>query len=196
VIDTTFEGERLIVKPVGYLINTAAGLQGEPGVFYQYIMAENGLFLQAKNEHLAARICIADQLVRGLAPIDGHIELRHGRIPLHLLNLALSTFCTKPGIEQYLAITWEADGYHLRIPLQSGTGGSVKYEVLPDTVMDIHSHAGKVSTFFSSTDDKDEQGFMLYAVVGGLLDLCPTVEIRIGVYGYFMPLERGDIFVS
>ena len=69
------------------------------------------------------------------------------------------------------------------------------YETLPGTVLDIHSHVGGGPPHFSAIDDHDEQGFCLYVVVGDLRNLCPTVELRLGVYGYFMPLEKEEVFV-
>ena len=182
------------MKPAGYLINTTSGLQGESGVFYDYIMSSEGLFLRAKNAHLAATVCIAPQLVRGLAPIAESIQLLHGKIPMYFLNLALSVLCIKPDIEQYLALTWQGN-YSWGIPSQTQTAASVTYETLPDTVLDIHSHTGGVPPHFSPIDDHDEQGFCLYAVAGDLRNLFPTVELRLGVYGYFMPLNKEDIFV-
>ena len=62
---------------------------------------------RAKNAHLAATVCIAPCEIRGLAPLKEDIQLLHGKIPLYLLNLALSVLIAKPDIEQYLAITWE-----------------------------------------------------------------------------------------
>lgn len=182
-----------MAKPVGYLINTAAGLQGEPGVFFQYIMADGGLFLQAKNAHLAATVCIAPGEVRGLVPLAVSVQLLHGKIPMYFLNLALSVLCIKPDIEQYLAITWQ-DKYTISIPAQSQTAASVAYETVPGAVLDIHSHVGGVPALFSSIDNHDDQGFCLYAVVGGLRDLCPTVNLRCGIYGYFIPLDNKDVF--
>ncbi len=183
-----------MTKPVGYLTNSLTGLQGEAGVFYDYILAGNGLFLQAKNAHLAATICIAPQVVRGLAPLEEDIQLLHGKIPMYFLNLALSVLCIKPDIEQYLALTWQ-DNYSLGVPSQSQTAASVTYETLPGTILDIHSHVGGVPPHFSGIDDHDEQGFCLYAVAGDLRGLFPTVNIRIGVYGYFLPLKKEDVFV-
>jgi hypothetical protein len=183
-----------MTKPVGYLTNSLTGLQGEAGVFYDYILAGNGLFLQAKNAHLAATICIAPQVVRGLAPLEEDIQLLHGKIPMYFLNLALSVLCIKLDIEQYLALTWQ-DNYSLGVPSQSQTAASVTYETLPGTILDIHSHVGGVPPHFSGIDDHDEQGFCLYAVAGDLRSLFPTVNIRIGVYGYFLPLKKEDVFV-
>ncbi len=183
-----------MTKPVGYLTNSLTGLEGENGIFYNYILATDGLFLRAKNAHLAATVCIAPAEVRGLAPLAENIQLLHGKIPMYILNLALSVLCIKPDIEQYLAVTWQ-DNYTLAIPSQSQTAASVTYETLPGTVLDIHSHTGTVPARFSGIDNKDEQGFCLYAVVGDLHNLFPTVELRLGIYGYFMPLEKENIFV-
>lgn len=182
-----------MTKPAGYLINTPAGLEGEAGVFYDYLLCGNGLFLRAKNAHLAATVCIAPQLVRGLAPLEESIQLLHGKIPTELLSLALSVLIIKPDIEQYIAIVWN-DGYSLKIPTQQGNPGSVNYETPENRVMDIHSHTGAVPPQFSMIDNHDEQGFGIYAVVGDLRNLFPTVEIRLGVYGYFMEINKNEVF--
>jgi hypothetical protein len=183
-----------MTKPVNYLINSLTGLEGEPGVFYDYTLAADGLYLRAKNPQLAVTVCVAPQVVRGLAPLKEEIQLLHGKIPLYFLNLALSILCLKPDIEQYLAVTWQGN-YSLNIPPQLQTAGSVMYETLHGTVLDIHSHVGGVPAHFSSIDNRDEQGLCLYAVVGDLRNLCPTIELRLGIYGYFMPLGKEDVFV-
>ena len=104
-----------MTKPVGYLINSPAGIEGEPGVFYDYILAAGGLYLRARTAHLAAMVCIAPCEIRGLATLKEDIQLLKGKIPLHLLNLALSILTVNPEIEQYLAITWE-NGYRVKTP--------------------------------------------------------------------------------
>ncbi len=183
-----------MTKPVNYLINSLTGLEGEPGVFYNYILAGNGLYLRAKNAHLAATVCIAPQEIRGLASLEENIQLLHGKIPLYFLKLALSILCIKPDIEQYLAVNWWGN-YSLNVPSQLQTDVSVIYETLPGTVLDIHSHVGGVPARFSGIDNRDEQWLCLYAVVGDLRHLCPTIELRLGVYGYFMPLGKEEVFV-
>ena len=183
-----------MTKPVNYLINYLTGLEGEPGVFYDYVMAGNGLYIRAKNLHLAVTVCVAPQVVRGLAPLKEDIQLLHGKIPLYFFNLALSIICIKSDIEQYLAVTWQGN-YSLTVPSQLQTAGSVTYKTLPNTVLDIHSHVGGVPAHFSGIDNQDEQGLCLYAVVGDLRNLCPTIELRLGIYGYFIPLKKEDIFV-
>jgi hypothetical protein len=183
-----------MTKPVGYLTNSLTGIEGEPGVFYNYILAAGGVYLRAQNQFLAATVCIAPGEIRGLAPLKEDIELLHGKIPLYLLNLALSVVIAKPDIEQYLVIIWE-NGYVIKRPSQQATSVSVTYETLPDTVLEIHSHTGEVPAHFSPIDDHDELGFGLYAVVADMGNLFPTLEIRLGIYGYFLPLSQSEVFI-
>ncbi len=185
-----------MTRPAGYLIETRGLREGMPGVFCDYIMAANGLFLQANNEHMAASVCIAPAEVRGLAPLQEYIQLHHGRIPLRFLELALSVLCASPDVERYLAVTWQDGCYSLREPDQVRNAGSVTYETLPGTVLDLHSHTGSMPAHFSCIDNRDEQGFRIYCVVSGLRSLFPEVELRCGVYGYFLPVSKEEIFVS
>ena len=180
------------MRPVGYLLNKKEGLGGEPGLFYNYILAENGLFIRTENPLIKGTLCISPVEIRGLRPLEEQIELVHGKIPRRLYDLSVSILMTSSDREQYLAITWENE-YRLRIPAQERNGASVKYEKLPSSVMDIHSH-GHMDAFFSSTDDSDEQGLRLYMVVGKLDTLLPEVELRLGIYGYFGSLLVEEIF--
>lgn len=183
------------MKPVGYLANSEGGLAGEPGLFYNYITAGNGLFVRAESQLLRATVHIAGAMVRGLRPLEETVELPKGRIPRHIHDLALSIFFAdryRDYREHYLAVTWEGE-YHLRDPSQDATTASVNYERLPSTVLDIHSH-GTIKAFFSMQDNRDEQGLRLYIVVGRLDTLIPEMEMRVGVYGYFAPLSFEDVF--
>jgi len=167
-------------------------LVGVPGLFYDYILAENGLFVRAQSPLLEATLNITPAEVRGLLPLEEKVRLPKGRIPRSIYDLALSVVSADRYHEHYLAVTWE-DGYQLRVPWQSGSSSGVQYEVLPNTVLDIHSH-GDMRAFFSATDDKDEQGLCLYMVVGRFNTLFPEVELRVGVYGYFAPVWAKEVF--
>ena len=180
------------MRPVGYLLNKREGLEGEPGLFYDYILAEDGLFIRAENPLIKGTLCISPVEIRGLSPLKESIELTHGKIPRHLYDLSVSILMAGSDREQYLAVTWENE-YRLRMPGQDRNGASVKYETLPTSVMDIHSH-GHMKAWFSGTDNTDEQGLRLYMVVGRLDTLLPEVELRLGVYGYFIPLSVEDVF--
>jgi PRTRC genetic system protein A len=177
---------------VGYLLNTERGQEGEPGPFYNYILAGNGLFVRAKSPFLQATVMIAYAPVRGLLPLEETVELPMGSIPRYIYDLALSIFFSNRRQEHYVAVTWEGE-YRLRVPFQEPGECGVRYERLPSTVLDIHSH-GTMRPFFSGTDDRDEQGFRLYMVVGRLDTLVPEVEMRVGVYGYFAPVQFEEVF--
>jgi PRTRC genetic system protein A len=180
------------MRPVGYLVNERGGPVGEPGLFYDYILAGNGVFVRARSPLLEATVLTGLADVRGLAPLEEKVELTWGKIPWLLYNLAVSALAATPDRERYLAVTWEGE-YHLRVPPQEGNPGGVQYDRLPNTVLDIHSH-GAMSAFFSFTDDRDEQGLRIYMVMGKFNTLFPDMELRVGVYGYFAPLILNQVF--
>ena len=180
------------MRPAGYLVNTGGGIEGEPGQFYDYILAQNGLFIRAQNPLLEATVLIAPAEARGLRPLREGVRLTRGKMPRYLYDLAISVLCADRLQERYAAVTWH-DGYHLEMPPQEGRSAGVSYERLPGTALDIHSH-GAMKAFFSMTDNQDEQGLGLYMVVGKLDTLIPEVLLRVGVYGYFAPIETGEVF--
>ena len=168
-----------MIRIAGYLVNHPTGLEGERGVGYDYILASNGLFIRAANAHLKVIIPIAEAEVRGLGPVTPGVSLQHGKIPVWLWDLAVSAFVGSPRTEMYLAYTWEDGVYHLKHPKQESTSIAVKYERLPNTVLEVHSHAS-MPAFFSHTDTEDEKGFGLFGVVGRLDEEHPEVRLRLG----------------
>ena len=180
------------MKPVGYLLNTGESVSGEPGAFYDYILASNGLFVRAGNPLITATVLVAPAEIRGLAPLGERVEFTHGKVPRALYDLAISVVAADPLREHYLAVTWEG-AYRLRAPAQDGSSGGVSYERLPATALDIHSH-GTMRAFFSGTDNRDEQGLRLYMVIGRLDTLLPEVKLRVGVYGCFALIDVEEVF--
>jgi len=213
------------MRPVGYLKKQTDGLEGERGLYYDYVLASNGLFIEAEGKLIAARVPVAECEVRGLAPLEPRVALRYGRIPRHFFDLALNTMLTTPDKERYVAVTWN-QGYHISVPEQAadkeqlgegigdghGSGAGVAY-LNPDSVLlDMHTHP-KMRAGFSFTDNRDETGLKLYAVVGHVghyrevtpdLDHetamgyiqsnCPAIRLRVGVYGYFYQIAWADVF--
>ena len=187
------------MNPVGYLTNTVQGLVGDPGIGYDYILAANGVFLRASNPLLTATIQIAPAEVRGLAPLTESLELVNGRIPLELIQntLTFDTLGHREFYERefYMAVVWQDGVYHEVIPGQHGSPASVEYQRPRHALLDLHTH-GKMSAFFSGTDDRDEQGFQLYAVLGRLDQPVKEVALRLGVYGCFAPLAWDEVFIE
>lgn len=180
-----------MTKLVGYLTNQPEGLLGEKGIYYNYITASNGLFIEAENSLISARIPIAECSIRGLAPLKQKITLLYGSIPQRFFDLALNLFLSDIRIEHYVAVVGDA-GYHFSIPVQDRSAGGVVYEAGENIVLEMHSH-GEMRASFSPTDDKDDAGLKLFGVIGNL-DKSPVVKLRIGVYGYFQDLSWKEVF--
>jgi PRTRC genetic system protein A len=181
------------VKAVGYLLNTPGGPAGEPGPFYNYILAGNGLFLEADKPLLRARLRLAEARVRGLRPLEPFLELRHGKIPAHLLALLVGAMGARPDREMFASIIWDGERYALRLPEQEADGGHVTYQTIRGTVVGIHSHGG-MEAFFSDTDDRDDQSFLVSLVLGRVDSLLPQIRARLCVYGYLAPVRLGEVF--
>jgi len=179
---------------VGYLINQSDGFHGRRGIAYDYILAGNGLFIEASGPHISACIQASDTPVRGLAKWQSRVELHHGKIPGHLWELALNLMLADRHREVYLAITWDFGSYHIHQPNQKQGAASVEFETIPDTVLDLHSHGAIGKAFFSAQDNRDEQGLKLYGVVSEPFDLVAVVMIRVGAYGYFQDMKWSDVF--
>ena len=105
------------MKPVGYLVKHPDGLSGETGLFYNYILASNGLFIKTESAIIAACIPVAECEVRGLAPMETKVTLTYGSIPQRFWDLALDIFLANPDIEHYVAVT-AAAGYHFYVPVR------------------------------------------------------------------------------
>lgn len=178
----------------GYQVYQGHRLLGQLGIAYNYIMAGNGLFIESKGRYVSARIPISGNIdIHGLPALNPHITMHHGRIPGRFFDLALSVMLARPEVEVYIGIARDEAGYRLVIPDQETGPASVRYQVPSDVVVDLHSH-GAMGPGFSSIDNKDDQGLRIYGVVGDLLDDKPSVNLRIGVYGYFMPVRWEDVF--
>ena len=181
--------------PVGYLVNHPAGLTGVMGIGYDYVLGSGGVYVQSESAHLTARVLVAPCEVRGLAPVAKKVVLGHGPIPVHVLELGLRWFRTAPDTERFFAVRWEGCAYGLVVPPQAGTATSLAYRPPAGVVAEFHSH-GSARAFFSDTDDRDEQGFRFYGVVGRLDTPRLELSLRVGVYGHFAPVNWSQVFAG
>ncbi len=179
------------MNEIGYRIKTEDGIHGERGLFYDYILAGNGIFIEAENKVISARIPVAACDIRGLAPLETKFSLTYGSIPQRFFDLALDYFLADTTREQYAGVVADA-GYHFYIPVQNKEGSTVTYELGSQVVLDLHSH-GCMGAFFSSKDNEDEKGLKMYGVVGSL-EKTPIIKLRLGVYGYYLPLSWQEVF--
>lgn len=166
------------------------------GQAYEYVVSADGLWVQAENEHLAARVPIAHCEVRGLAALHPVFTLKHGFIPRDLWVPIVDVARAWAAEGQEVLLTVRHDprlGYHLVVPQQATSPTEVAYVPAPDVVLEIHSHH-RYPARFSVLDDADEQRLAVYGVLGRLDTDHPQIRLRVGVYGYFMDVAWGDVF--
>ena len=180
-------------EPAGYLVNHPKGVRGAQGVGYDYVIAGNGVFAQAENPNLTARVQLAKCNIKGLKPTTAKIHLPQGKIPLGILEMGIKWFRQNPGVERYFAVQWDGSQYLPVIPEQQGGAASLSYHSLESAVLEFHSH-GRLAAFFSGTDDRDEQGFRLYGVAGKMDRMETELRLRVGVYGYFQEIPPEEVF--
>ena len=179
--------------PVGYLVNRKDGLAGVQGIGFDYVLGAGGLYVQSESAHLTARVLAAPCTVRGLAPVTEKVELAHGAIPVRLFEAGVRWFMDDPDTERFFAVRWDGSSYRLVVPPQVGNATSLAYAPPAGVVAEFHSH-GRSRAFFSATDDRDEQGFRIYGVVGRLNSDRPELSLRVGVYGHFATLDWPQVF--
>lgn len=185
---------------VGYLV-ARDGPPPPAGLAYDYLLGGDGLWLAAENAALRVRAPVARCAVRGLPPLGGRCELRHGRIPGWIWAGCAETarLWGLARLEVLLLVTCDATGrYALVIPEQTTTATRVRY-VAPSLppgatiALALHSHHA-MSAYFSATDDRDEQGLAIYGVLGRLDTGRPEVALRAGAYGAWLPIPWDDVF--
>jgi len=136
--------------------------------------------------------------VRGLPPIYPSFEVRTGKVPGELWRhmVAVARSWAEREREVMLIVTYEEmAGYQLFVPRQATSSTSIVYRPRDRTVLEIHSHH-RFPARFSPVDDADEQRLCLYGVLGRLDRQRPEVALRVGAYGYFLPVAWESIFAG
>lgn len=183
------------MTPVDYLV-AREGPPARSGVAYDYVLAGDGLYVATENAHLSARVPVSSVDVRGLAPIGGACTLRHGPLPFAIWDVMarLSRAAAADGTEVLFAVRFEPErGYRLGIPPQLASATGVTFSRADSVVLEVHSH-GRAPAYFSPTDTADEQRLRLYGVIGHADRPRPDVCLRVGAYGYYLPLAWTDVF--
>ena len=171
-----------------------AGITGIRGIYYDYVWAGNGLFVQSQNELIAARVIHHEGITKGLQPIGEKLELKTGRLPASQFELILGWMMAEPEKERFFAVAKDEERYKIITPVQEGTGSRVTYDRPSEQLLaEFHSH-GHHGAFFSTTDDADEQGFRIYGVLGKTNTPQPKLALRVGVYGHFGPALWENVF--
>lgn len=193
----------MIPELVKYRVAAAPELGPVAAPLYEYVLAANGLFLRAEREGLAATVPVSACEVRGLFPVNPGVRLAYPRVAAARLSavfkLARRAAQFQPR-ESLFYFLWEKERgrWRLHLPPQTRRPDSVEPAADADrshyekAVIEIHSHHD-MPAFFSETDDRDEQGFRLYGVIGRI-NYVPEIRLRVGVYGYHYEIPANQVF--
>jgi PRTRC genetic system protein A len=180
-----------------HVATTAAPLP-PPSVGITWIWAANGLWKRGTDQHLDILVPVkswsADEpSSAGLATLLPSVRWRNraarrlpGALLQHVLDHARLAADERQGvarpIEQHYCFVQRDGKLRLVVPVQRATAGSVRYRQPDgDVLLDLHSHHG-MAAYFSATDDRDDAGLSVSAVIGRIYDQ-PQLLVRLNCYG-------------
>lgn len=181
---------------VDYLVARDGAPPVPSGLAYDYVLGGDGLYVSAHNAALRARVPVCRANIRGLPPLGSACELAHGRIPVGLWGrmARLSRWAAAHDAEMLFAVAHDpGGGYQLRLPAQVASPTRVDFARPEAVLLEVHSHA-RARAFFSPTDTGDEQRLRIYGVIGRAEEARPEVRLRVGAYGYFLPVPWDAVF--
>lgn len=178
-----------------------------PGI--DWIYAANGLFKRGTNPQLTlvAKICPIDADVPGLAQLLPSV--RWTAWPRRITGALLQPLLrdaqmagsdgadgglVRPIEKQYFIVHRDNDVRLVAPRDQLGTAGSLRY-TMPERgalLVDLHSHHA-MRAYFSSTDDRDDQGLSVSAVIGNIY-VRPEIVVRMNIYGHHAPIPATMVF--
>ena len=168
-----------------------------PDCLYAYIMAGNGVFLYAKRDDLEVLIPISGAAIAGLPALEPFVNMPHVPVTLmhHILQASKENLPNE--ILFWFNFNHDLQVWNLDAPLQFCRPASVFPMDQADplgikALIDLHSHA-VMDPFFSPTDNKDEQGFRIFAVIGKVNEE-PLILVRVGVYGNYWNIPADMAF--
>lgn len=163
-----------------------------PGI--TWIWAANGIYKRGVSSELDLLIPVGvGWPAPGLAPLLPHVrflrwpERLHGAFLTPLLEDArrasVGGTILRPIEKQYFFV-WR-DGVRVVAPKgQDASAVHLRYS-MPQSgpvLLDVHSHHG-MEAYFSATDDRDDAGLSVSAVIGTIYTR-PTIVTRINVFGH------------
>jgi len=188
---------------VNHLLATSEDLPPITAPLYEYVTAESGVFKRARRDVMSATIPVCMGRIKGLKPVKPELITDFDRVPESIMIkiLEVSAEAARQELEALFYLSLQSREWRLEIPRQIQRYDSVEpcekgagspYE---RAVIEIHSHH-RMPPRFSPEDDRDETGFRIYGVIGSLnpaRDYWPAINLRLGVYGDWWPLQADRI---
>ena len=178
-----------------------------PGPGIAWIWAANGIFKLGQDAH--RRVLVR---VGSVPDVPGLVSLAPGvtwfNLPRLLPGQILSAMLIharkaeaptafngfRRPIEAQYHVTLEGARIKVRVPEQTATPGSVVYQMTDAPVLlDLHSHHA-MPAYFSATDDRDDTGLGVSAVIGRIFHTRPEIVVRLCCYGHTHIVPAWTIF--
>ncbi|MFB2920372.1 Mov34/MPN/PAD-1 family protein [Aerosakkonema funiforme] len=164
----------------------------------EYWLSRNGVFVRAQRQGIKACFPIANCRIAGLVAIEPYFQMEYPRVPMEITKLMLLLSEEAGENEILFHLSFQTEHWHLKVPAQIATPTSVtplissldsSYE---RALIEVHSHAN-MSSEFSETDNREETGFRIFAVLGKLKSQ-PEINARIGIYSHFYSIPASWVF--
>lgn len=167
---------------------------------YQYVVAQNGLFIRAEDSRIEACVLITPARLNGLAQVAPYARLKVDRVPGVWLHSVLRSARRAMPNEAMYQFIWDGaqnnavtHTWRCVMPGQIQSPTALRFDDDGQAVVDLHSH-NSMPAFFSDMDDADEGGLRFYAVVGKIDTAQPEIRVRVGVYGHHMAVPAELVF--
>jgi hypothetical protein len=193
-------------SPIALVNARLSGVEQAPAPLGTYILARHLILLEAEREEFRARVPVA-LVVPPILQLPDEPPGFGWKVPpppIEMLTHQVLPFfvCARQEdsgkqTEALANLVWSGSSWSTHFPRQlAGPAGVQTSEPLPaGAVVQLHSHA-QMKPFWSSTDNADEQGFLIYGVVGRIGAPAPQLLLRVGINGHWLPLRWNDVFRS
>jgi len=171
---------------------------------YEYVMAGNGIFIRGARREFQVQFCITPCTIRGLAELEPSLNLNALFVPQTLVEemLRRARLAQDPQgrpceivfhLELDATCKWQCHvPAQKQSPMRSKPRDDSSTSSYARACIELHSHVDMQASF-SSTDDQDEQGFRIYAILG-CISTKPVMRVRIGMYGYRQDIPAKWVF--
>ncbi|CAG0981250.1 hypothetical protein ANRL3_02144 [Anaerolineae bacterium] len=198
-----------MTDPIPNLVDYRIAKHGIPlspmeASLYEYVMAGNGIFVRGARREFQTQFCIQPFVVRGLQELAPALAINGPHVPREIVSemLRLARLARdKKGQPCEIVFHLELDEslvWQCNVPSQWQSAMRAKpIDDSPDSTyakacIEVHSHVN-MHAGFSRTDDDDEQGFRVYAVLG-CVSTRPVIRVRVGLYGYRHDIPASWVF--
>lgn len=180
----------LMAPRFGSLPTLATGL-------HRFVVASNGLFLQARTDTLEVSLKVADTPTLPYGAVTESVHLIHGPIPADI-GATIAQRCSESHPTEWAGVVlWnaQASAYQLHEPtIESASAGHIRYSTAGyddrQLVVDVHSHGGGEAYFSQVDDESDIGGVYIASVMGRCASPAEqTQATRIVAHGIFYPVE-------